>query len=146
MIMPPKSYTLVAIQFIMLALIGLTGPWLARGLGPLLLELGGVALGLWAIATMRLGNFNIMPEVKPTGHFVHSGPYRLIRHPMYLALLLVTLGLVMTEFSIWRFVFWVVLLVDLLVKIEYEERLLAVRFAEYAAYAAATKRLLPWVY
>ena len=53
---------------------------------------GGAALGLWALSTNRPGNFNIRPQPRAGAVFVHRGPYRWVRHPMYSALLLVGLG------------------------------------------------------
>lgn len=143
---PLLSYLLVAGQFATLALIALTGPWLAEGVLLLAMEVAGVALGLWAIGAMRVGNFNITPDVKRDGAFVMRGPYRVIRHPMYLALLLATLPLIITAPSGWRWLLWLLLLVDLLVKIEYEERLLVRHFADYATYQRETKRLVPYLY
>lgn len=140
------SFALVAVQFAALAYFALTGPWLARAPFWLAIECTGIALGLWAVAAMRLGNFNLVPDVKPSGRLIHRGPYRWIRHPMYLALLLTTLPLVVTEPSGRRMAVWLILLVDLLVKIAYEERLLAAHFPEYADYQAQTKRLLPFIY
>ena len=41
---------------------------------------------------------------------------------------------------------WGVLVVDLVVKLTYEERLLAAHFPAYAAYQQASKRLVPLVW
>lgn len=142
----PKSYLLVAIQMLALALIILPGPWLARPPIWLLIELAGLGLGVWAVLAMRLSNFNIVPDVKPTGQLVRRGPYRWLRHPMYTALLLVTLALLLAEFSWPRLLLWLILLADLLIKLNYEEQLLAAHFAEYREYQQATKRLVPLLY
>ena len=45
-------------------------------------------LGVWTLAWNRPGNFNIRPEPKAGGQLVTGGPYRLMRHPMYTAVLL----------------------------------------------------------
>jgi protein-S-isoprenylcysteine O-methyltransferase Ste14 len=141
-----KSYTLVFIQFAMLLMFALTGPWFARGVLWLLLEGLGGLLGAWGVWTMRIDNFNIRPEVKATSRLVRNGPYRWIRHPMYSAVLLVTLGLLLDRFSLWRLLCWVILLVDLVIKLYYEERLLTAHFDDYATYCRQTKRLLFLVY
>ncbi|MDQ3261228.1 MAG: hypothetical protein M3Q00_10690, partial [Pseudomonadota bacterium] len=47
-----------------------------------------IALGIYTLLYNRLGNFNIRPEPKASGRLITSGPYRLIRHPMYSALTL----------------------------------------------------------
>lgn len=141
-----KSYSLVLIQFGALALIALTGPWLAEGFWWQLLEGIGLGIGLWAIVTIRIGNFNITPNVKQNSLLVQTGPYQFIRHPMYLALLLVTLALVGSQFSFLRLGIWMVLLVDLIIKMAFEEQLLAAHFTNYTHYQRRTYRLIPFIY
>lgn len=141
-----KSYLLVVVQFACLIGILLTGPWIARNPLLLALEMAGGLLGVWAIVTMRLGNLNLAPDVKPDARLVRSGPYRWIRHPMYAAVLLAALALVLDAPSALRWGLWLALLADLLVKLHYEERLLSAHFAGYAAYRQASKRLIPYLY
>ena len=141
-----KSYTLVLVQFGALALIALTGPWLAEGFFLQLLEGIGLGIGLWAILTIQIGNFNVTPSVKQNGQLVQTGPYQFIRHPMYLALLLVTLALVCSQFSLLRLGIWIVLLVDLIVKMAFEEQLLAAHYTTYTHYQRRTYRLIPFIY
>ena len=80
------------------------------------------------------------------GELVQDGLFSIIRHPMYLALLLTTLPLIVTKFSMVRLLLWLILLVDLLLKINFEEELLTVRVAGYANYAKDSYRLIPFVY
>jgi protein-S-isoprenylcysteine O-methyltransferase Ste14 len=143
---PLKSYGLVASQFALLLFLGVSGPLIARPWGWLLVEAAGIGLGVWAVLTMRLDNLQVTPDVKPAAALVRHGPYRWVRHPMYLALLLTTAPLVITAFSAWRLVAWVLLLINLLVKIDYEERLLRAHFPVYGSYQQTTKRLIPFVY
>jgi protein-S-isoprenylcysteine O-methyltransferase Ste14 len=140
------SYTLVAIQFACLIAIALTGPILARNPLLLAIEIGAVLLGVWAIAAVRIDNVNIVPDPRRGAVLVESGPYRWIRHPMYAALLLGTLALVLESPSLLRGGLWIVLLIDLMVKLHYEERLLLEHFAGYEAYMAASKCLIPHIY
>ena len=141
-----KSYALVAIQFAALIALAVTGPALALKPVWLALALAGVALGAWAIVAQRFINFNITPDVKVEGFLVQSGPYRWIRHPMYASLILIGLALVANSFSWLRLGFLLFLVVDLVVKLSYEERLLTAHYPAYAAYAQQTKRLIPFIY
>lgn len=141
-----KSYLLVAIQFVCLAAIALTGPLLAANPLLLALELAAVALGIWALLAVRLDNVQIVPDPRQGAQLVRLGPYRWIRHPMYAALLLGTLALVLSEPTALRWGLWLVLLIDLVVKLRYEEQLLLKHFANYRAYMAASKRLIPYLY
>ncbi len=141
-----KSYTLVTIQFLCLIAIALTGPILARNPLFLAMEVAAVLLGVWALLAVRLSNVNVTPDPRPDAQLVRSGPYRWIRHPMYAALLLGTLALVLETATSLRWGLWLALLADLLVKVRYEEHLLMAYFADYRSYMAGSKRLIPLIY
>jgi protein-S-isoprenylcysteine O-methyltransferase Ste14 len=141
-----KSYTLVVIQFGALLALALTGPIIARHPVLLAVELAALALAVWAIVTMRLRHINVLPDVRPDSRLVRQGPYRWIRHPMYASILLGALALVLDESTPLRWLIYVVLLVNLLVKLHYEERLLAAAFPLYTAYQEVSKRLIPFIY
>ncbi len=141
-----KSYTLVIIQFACIILIAVTGPILAKDYFLLTFQLVSGLLVLWAIGVMRIGSFNISPIVKDNSRLVQSGPYKYIRHPMYTSVLLVTLMMVVNELTIVRITAWFILLIDLILKLNYEEKLLTNHFDEYKSYMKRTKRLLPFVY
>ena len=95
---------------------------------------------------MRIGNFNITPDPLKTSVLVITGPYQLVRHPMYLALLLTTLPLVVNSFSLVRFFVWIILLVNLLLKMDYEEDLLSEKLAGYRKYAGESYKIIPYLY
>lgn len=141
-----KSYLLVVIQFAAILIILLTGPLFARQRLYLVGESLGLLIGAWAVVVMQLPTFTIFPDVNVQGRLTRHGPYRYIRHPMYLAVLLVTLALVLDHFSLFRWLTWVILLANMLYKIHYEERLLGLHYPEYITYQQVSKRLLPWIY
>jgi protein-S-isoprenylcysteine O-methyltransferase Ste14 len=98
---------------------------------------------LWAIwGAARLGRcFGLFPEVRG---LVTSGPYRVVRHPVYLGELIAALGLVVARPNP-----WIVLLFLVFVALQYwrtvfEERALSSAFpSEYPAYASRVPRLVP---
>lgn len=140
------SFVFVFIQFATLAFLLLTGPIFAKA--PILfsLELAGIFLGFWAIISMGIGNFNITPDVKRSGKLVRHGPYAVIRHPMYATLLIITLPLIFEHFTLLRIFVWLVLLVDLVMKLNYEERLLIETLPSYIDYQRESYRLIPFIY
>ena len=139
------AYSLVSVQFICIGLILVSGGPFARSLPLLVVETAGILLALWAIAVIGWRNVNVSPVVKPDARLVTKGPYASIRHPMYSAVLLTTWPLIIDRFSLFRLSIGMILTVDLLLKIRYEESLLNKRFSEYESYMKVTKRLIPFV-
>ncbi len=140
------SNLLVTIQFSAIALMAATGPWLASTWYLLLIELLGVALGVYAIIAMRIGNFNIRPIVKENGQLVTHGPYQLIRHPMYTSIILTLTPLLIEYFSWLRLVVMVVLLINLIIKQLFEEGLLKNHFSGYRDYMQRSHRMFPFIF
>lgn len=140
----PKIF--VAIQFISIALFLYSGPVFARDLYLLLIELAGVAFGLWAIYAQGIRNFNITPTPKEGASFIHQGPYRIIRHPMYLSILITLLPLLIDYFTWIRLGIMLILIFDLVAKLVYEEINLRKQFPQYEEYRRKSWRLVPGVF
>jgi protein-S-isoprenylcysteine O-methyltransferase Ste14 len=140
------SYLCVIIQILMIVVIGVTGPVIPSN--PVFLSgaVVGVLLMIWSIGTMRLSNLNVMPDLKADSILVTSGPYKFIRHPMYAAVLLIMLALVLNHLTLLRAGYWLVLFIDLHFKLLYEEKLLLEKYPQYSEYQQRTKRLVPFVY
>lgn len=141
-----KSILFVVVQFLSLGLIGLTGPVLPGSFVLLMIELIGFGLGVWAVLVMGIGNFNIIPDPFQWTKLVRGGPYQWIRHPMYLSLLLTTLPLVINYFSVFRLLVWITLLVNLLLKLNYEEGLLSEKLDGYRKYKGESYKIIPCLY
>jgi len=143
-----KSITLLSLQLAAIFYLACTGPLYVLIYRPfwLAMQLSGLALAVWAIATMRLRQLRPGPDLAPHAQLVTSGPYRFIRHPMYLAFLLTFGGLVGNLPLVPRVVAFGIFIVVLVIKAQYEESLLLARFPEYREYQKRTKRLLPFIY
>src|SRR5262249_9434291 len=107
--------------------------WRAAVATPLLLA--AFALGFWALRT--LARHGTSPDVHvASSALVTTGPYRFMRNPLYVALLLTLSGFAFLLSSLWVLMLVVVLgvLIDRLV-IPAEERYLAETFGDaYRAY------------
>ena len=141
-----KARILILIQLICIIFIFASGSPLAHGFLLLLPEIAGIVIGIWALTAMGIGNINISPLVKQAAVLVTRGPYKLIRHPMYLAVLLVIWPLIIDHFSLLRITAGFILTIDLIIKMLFEEGLLKKQFQEYQSYMRTTKRLIPFIF
>jgi protein-S-isoprenylcysteine O-methyltransferase Ste14 len=93
------------------------------------------------VSVLFLGRcFGVLPEARG---LVRSGPYRFIRHPVYLGEIGACAGLALAAPSTPNAAALAVLIAAQLVRMRFEERALTAAFPDYAAYAAFTPRLLP---
>jgi protein-S-isoprenylcysteine O-methyltransferase Ste14 len=136
-----KGHLLVLCQFTLIITIIVSGDITqssVRVIGVVL----GLLLGAWAILVMRF-KVSILPDPARVSTLYVRGPYRLIRHPMYTSVLMVTLSY---SSSAVTGILWLLLLTVLIVKLRYEEVLLEARFKDYKAYIKKTKRLVPYIW
>jgi len=88
-------------------------------------------------------SFSIMPQARK---LVIGGPYRFIRHPLYVAEELAVIG-VLIQCNWYAAALFLTLHVALQVqRMNYEESLLCTVFPDYEAYARRTARLIPGVW
>ncbi len=109
----------------------------------LLMVLAGLAFAVWA--RMHLGrNWSGTVTVKEDHELVRSGPYAIVRHPIYTGLLLAMLGTVIV-LGEWRgLVALCFLSAAFLLKLRREERFMAESFPDtYPSYRARVPALIP---
>jgi protein-S-isoprenylcysteine O-methyltransferase Ste14 len=126
--------------------------WLLRGRPAGWSQLAGVVLMLAGVAGYRwagvaLGD-HLSPLVAPSepAALVERGPYRRLRHPMYLAEIALAVGAPLTLGACFTLLLSALFVALVIHRIGVEERCLAQRLATYPDYAARTHRLIPYVY
>lgn len=106
------------------------------------LTLAGTAFSIASLAS--LGRcFGIFPEARG---LVAKGPYRWVRHPLYVGEATSTLGQVVVTASPAMVALFLAFVVLQAWRAANEERALAAVFPEYADYAGRTKRFFPGLY
>lgn len=109
------------------------------------LVLAGIIFALWA--RWHLGrNWSGEVTVKEGHTLIRSGPYRLVRHPIYSGLVLALIGTALVIGTACGFVATVLILVGFVVKLQVEEDRMRETFPDYADYCRRTARLIPGVY
>jgi protein-S-isoprenylcysteine O-methyltransferase Ste14 len=120
-------------------------------LGPLIAGVICLAVGLWLFyrSHVDLGtNWSITLQVREHHQLITQGVYKSIRHPMYSALFLYSLGQVLVLPNWIAGPSYLVTFGILFVfRIRDEERMMLEEFGdEYATYMAKTKRLVPGIW
>jgi len=105
----------------------------------------GIVIAIWA-AILLGPNLTPLPKPKPSGQLIQTGLYKLVRHPIYLGVILVSFGWAGIEQTIYTLVLAFILLIFFDLKSRQEERWLTQKFSEYAEYKMTTKKLIPFVY
>lgn len=102
----------------------------------------GHALSCYAL--LHLGRaLSIMAEAR---RLVTTGPYALVRHPLYAAEALASFGLLLQFLSVPAVAIWALHITLQLSRMHYEEQVLRQAFPNYGAYAQRTARILPGVF
>jgi protein-S-isoprenylcysteine O-methyltransferase Ste14 len=107
-----------------------------------LLVLIGDSIAAVVLVQLR-GSFSVMAEAR---QLEVSGVYRLVRHPLYLAEEIATIGAVMQFLSIWTAILVVVQMAFQLRRMRNEEIVLMEIFPEYSRYRQNTPRIIPGLY
>jgi protein-S-isoprenylcysteine O-methyltransferase Ste14 len=127
----------VAAQLVLIALIVAT--WF---FGPkvtyfgLVLTVLGAALVAWSARELGT-SLTPFPKPLPRGKLIETGPYRVLRHPIYVGGTLFFAGLSLA-FSAWGLALTALLALFWVAKARLEERHLLARFPEYAEYRRRT--------
>lgn len=103
-----------------------------------------VIIGSIAVINMKFNNLNIIPTLKDNHQLRTHGIYKYIRHPMYTSVLLSCLALVLSNPHWMAQLVMTVLLINLILKSNFEEKLLLKRFKSYSKYRQKTGRFLPF--
>ena len=148
-----KLFTLILFPALVVAGLDFRFGW-SRRIAPIplwLIFLGQIAtmagycFVFWVMKTNTFAGTTIQVE---TGHTVISqGPYRFVRHPMYLGMVLTALGIPIALGSYVAFPLFALFVPVLIYRLVYEERTLRRNLPGYSEYCATTRfRLVPWIW
>jgi protein-S-isoprenylcysteine O-methyltransferase Ste14 len=111
----------------------------------LALTIVGLAIAIWA--RFYLGrNWSARVTIKKDHELVRTGPYAIVRHPIYSGIILALAGTVLGFGEIRALLGFVLVIVGIVLKSRLEEKFMSERFGEeYARYRREVKSLIPFV-
>jgi protein-S-isoprenylcysteine O-methyltransferase Ste14 len=149
----PRGEGWVLIQFLLLPAIALAGlldpaaitppPVLALTVGLALMGAGALLLGKGLLDLGR--SLTPLPHPRDDAQLVVSGVYALVRHPIYGGIIVTSFGWGLVAASPVTLGLSLVLLAFFSLKARREEAWLQGRYEGYEAYAARTKRFVPYL-
>jgi protein-S-isoprenylcysteine O-methyltransferase Ste14 len=145
--MSPKLLSLLAFLAAVaaLAVLVLTKSLIAREPISIAVQVAAILFFLWARVTMGWRSFHATANPLESARLVTTGPYGLVRHPIYVALWIFCWAGVADHLSLLSTAMGLVVAAGLFVRMVLEENLLRSRFPEYSEYAKRTKRIVPFV-
>ena len=99
----------------------------------------GILVAIYGLLYLRR-NFSVFVEVREV---VLTGPYRFVRHPLYIGEILMVAGIVLSSPSVFRIAIFVALVLFQIWRAKMEESHLAAASPEYAARMKVTGMFLP---
>jgi protein-S-isoprenylcysteine O-methyltransferase Ste14 len=118
----------------------------AFGYAGLALTAAGIALAIWS--RIYLGrNWSARVTVKQDHELMRSGPYSIVRHPIYSGLLVALAGTTLDVGEVHTLVGFLLVIVGLKMKANLEEQFMREEFGEaYARYQREVKSMIPFVW
>ena len=143
------------IVIVLLSTTGIPLPWLYRQLWPsglwpfwigAAITVGGLLFAVWA--RQYLGrNWSSAVTIKQRHELITTGPYAMVRHPIYTGILTGFLGTAIALSQVRGFIGFVLIFLMLWPKLRMEEEWMRSQFGEtYANYAHQTAALVPHLF
>jgi protein-S-isoprenylcysteine O-methyltransferase Ste14 len=142
------------IAIVLLLTIRIPLPWLYLQLWPVGLlafwlgaavTVAGLLFAVWA--REHLGrNWSRSVTIKKGHELITTGPYAMVRHPIYTGILIGFLGMAITISQVRGFIVVVLIFLAFWIKLSMEEQWMRSQFGEaYASYARQTAALVPYL-
>jgi protein-S-isoprenylcysteine O-methyltransferase Ste14 len=108
-------------------------------------QVGAILLNLWARLSFQRGTFRVTAGPSADA-LITRGPYRFVRHPMYISALVFIWAGVASHISILTLGIGTLVTGVCIARVLVEDRLLRSRYPAYADYARSTKALIPFIF
>ena len=111
------------------------------------LHIPGNALLLWTMSVNPYLDKTVRIQTERGHHVITTGPYAFVRHPMYVGVVLMMVGIPLVLGSLWTFAPAAAMVLLLIVRTALEDRMLRKNLPGYEPYTRQTPyRLLPGIW
>lgn len=142
-----KNFILTILQLLLLFYLLLSGPLYIFSIPFILIQGVSILFIFLALLTRRLHKSPASSRAPRGVYLVATGPYEIVRHPIYAGLLLFVLSYSPGYYSVFQFLAFLLLLVLILLSIQADEKRTEAHFKDkYREYKKKTKRLIPYIY
>jgi protein-S-isoprenylcysteine O-methyltransferase Ste14 len=117
-------------------------PGAAREYAGYTLVLAGTAWAVWSVRFLGR-SISVIAQAREV---VDRGPYRLVRHPLYVGEIVSSLGVAIVVGTVWALCVWVALCALQVYRALREEQVLLRALPGYRSYRARTAALLPGIF
>ncbi len=100
-----------------------------------------IVLSIFALSSLGR-SFSIIPQARK---LIKTGPYRVVRHPLYVGELIGVFGLVLADLTILKIAIFLLLVAFQVYRAIQEEKLLGDVFPDYKEYSCKTSRFIPGI-
>ena len=147
-------WVLIIISFILLLHprmnglnVAITPQNLALDIAGLALLLAGVIFAIWARFKLGSNWAGIIVGTREGQELVQTGPYAVVRHPIYAGILIAMIGTALTTGRLASYIGVALALVAFMIRVNIEEKLMSEQFDKnHKAYRQRTKKLIPFVW
>jgi protein-S-isoprenylcysteine O-methyltransferase Ste14 len=137
------SITRIPLHWLYLQLwpVGLLPFWLGAAV-----TIAGILFAVWAREHIG-SNWSRSVTIKQGHELITTGPYAVVRHPIYTGILIGFLGMAIAISQVRGFIAFVLVFLALWIKLRMEEQWMRSQFGEtYATYAHQTAALVPYLF
>jgi protein-S-isoprenylcysteine O-methyltransferase Ste14 len=102
---------------------------------------------VWAYSVNKFAEPGVRIQTERGHQVIDTGPYAIVRHPIYVAGFLIVAGTPLALGSLWALIPVAVASPTLIVRTAFEDRLLQDELGGYKVYASRVRyKLVPWVW
>lgn len=105
----------------------------------------GISFAIWARHSLGK-NWSEVAQIKESHELITSGPYSIVRHPIYTGIIFALLGSFIADGTLHFLILFVLVTFGMYMRTRVEEKLMTEEFKEeYLEYKKRTKLLIPWI-